>query len=154
MGSTSNFRVQGRNHQAFFRDYVQFDWDWNPDDSDFEYYEVMIKHETGDPNVEITEERWQTEETFIWWKITRNHYDESIVVHDMITGETIDLDTYDVLWNVEKDRISINRNVFPSDWKGIEVKLSGTQYKDSNNPSLPDKSTIQSLPIQYWSFDE
>ncbi len=155
-GDVTNFSVKGRNHESWIlgEDLVQYDWDWQPNDDEFEYYEIMIKHETGDPNAEITEERWETEESFLWWTWTVNHYDESVVAYDMLTGEIVDLDEEDVIWQVIEDRINIKRDAFPADWEGIEVKLSGTQYEDSSNPGHPDESTIQSLPIQYWSFDD
>lgn len=141
LGSTSAFSVEGRNILGW----TSFDWDWTPNDTDYEHYEIMIKHETGDPNAEIDEERWQTEEPFLWWTVTVDHFDEDIEVYDMLTGEVIDLDTWDVLWNAGEDIVSIDQDAFPSDWEGFEFKLSGTQEEGG---------TMQSLPIQYWSFDK
>nr|WP_279380044.1 TasA family protein [Sporosalibacterium faouarense] len=152
-GSVTNFSVKGINHRPLLRNLVTFDWDWNPDDSDYEFYEIMIKHETGDPNAQITEERWETEEPFLWWTIKTQHLSEDIEVYDMLTGEEVDLDKWDVIWDPSEDNISIAMSAFPSDWDGMEIKLSGTQYEDLNSPGNPEIDTIQSLPIQYWSFD-
>ena len=54
LGGNDRFSVEGYNTN----NYVNFDWDWTPNDTLLgEYYEIRIKHETGDTTTEIQELR-------------------------------------------------------------------------------------------------
>ncbi len=122
LGSTSSFNVEGYNTSS----QVNFDWDWTPDDSffGFEYYEIAIKHETGDTTTQIEEAR-----IFIFPN------------EQVISTDGIDEDDVSVNWG--SDIVRINRAAFPADWEGFEVRLSGHQ----------DGGTYETIPYQYWSLD-
>ncbi len=120
LGSTSNFSVKAYNDS----DYVNFDWDWEPNDSIYEYYRLEIKHHTGEPTTEIDAER-------IVILVDKNVYS----VDGIARGDVI------IDWS--EDIVKIKKSAFPSDWEGFEVKLSGKQNLRSE----------KSLPWQYWSLD-
>lgn len=121
LGATSIFSVEGYNSN----NYVNFDWDWTPNDNllGSEYYELRIKHETGDTTTEIEEIR-----IFIL-------FDEHVVSVDGIDEDDVSVD-----WS--QDIVRIRRNAFPSDWDGFEVELTGAQ-----NGRAPE-----TIPYQYFSL--
>ncbi|MGF7058951.1 TasA family protein [Brassicibacter mesophilus] len=123
LGNTPTFSVNAYNSD----NYVNFDWNWNPNDSYYEYYKLEIKHETGDVTTGIEEER-------VWLIV--NFYDETVSSLDGINASDVDVD-----WS--GDIVRIKKSAFPSEWEGFEVKISGMQ---NNRP-------IKSLPWKYWSLD-
>lgn len=123
LGSTSLFSVEGYNTS----NYTNFDWDWTPNDTLFgrEYYELRIKHETGDTTTQIQEKR-----IFI-------SFSERVVSTDGIDGRDVSVD-----W--DDDIVRINRNAFPAEWDGFEVELTGTQKN----------GVVKTIPYQYFSLAE
>lgn len=123
-GGRPTFSVVGYNTVS----QVCFDWNWDPEDTIYEYYKLEIKHETGIPTTTIEEER-------------------SIIVHPstrevIVSGDGIDRNDIIVDWN--GDVIKIKKSAFPSDWDGFEVRLSGKQLSNG---------TIKSIPYQWWSLN-
>ncbi|MTI69375.1 MAG: hypothetical protein FH751_03835 [Firmicutes bacterium] len=121
MGSTSLFSVTGYNNE----DYVNFDWDWDPDDSVREEYILKIKHETGDATTVTYEAR-------IWWKNS-----EWVYSLDGLNESDIEL-------LKGPDIIRIKKSAFPSTWEGFEVELTGRQS------FFEEYETIN---YNYWSLD-
>jgi hypothetical protein len=105
---------------------VNFDWDWTPDDRVLgsEYYELLIKHETGNPTTTVKEIR-----IFVF-------ADEQVISTDGIDESDVSVD-----WG--SDIVRINKNAFPSDWDGFEVQISGAQ---NGRP-------VQTIPYQYWTLN-
>lgn len=122
MGSAKGFSVDGYNTE----NYVNFDWDWKPDDISYEKYVITIKHETGDPTTQIEE-----------WRITL-FKGEKVVSTDGINKKDVDVD-----W--DGDIVKIKRTAFPKYWAGFEVKLGG------EHNSIPTPK-YEEIPYQYWSL--
>lgn len=121
LGDTNIFSVEGYNSNS----YVNFDWDWTPNDSLFgrEHYELRIKHETGDTTTEIEEIRIIV------------FFDEHVISVDGIDRNDVSVD-----WG--GDIVRIRRNAFPSNWDGFEVELTGAQ----------NGRTPETIPYQYFSL--
>ncbi len=120
LGSNDRFSVEGYNTSS----HVNFDWDWTPNDTFVgEYYELRIKHETGDTTTEIEEMR------ILIFPL------EHVISTDGIDGGDVSVD-----WG--GDIVKIRRNAFPAGWDGFEVELSGTQGDGS----------VQTIPYQYFSL--
>ena len=121
LGSTSLFSVEGYNSN----NHVNFDWDWTPNDSLFgsEYYELKIKHETGETTTNIEEIRIIL------------YTNEQVISVDGINKNDVSVD-----WG--EDLVRIRRSAFPSDWDGFEVQMTGAQ--NGNSP--------QTIPYQYFSL--
>lgn len=120
LGSTSSFSVAGYNSSS----HVSFDWDWTPNDFWSEYYQIDIKHHTGDSTTNIEE-----------WRIV------FLPGERVISTDGIDESDVSVDWG--SDIVRIDKSAFPSDWDGFEVKLSGEQ----------DGGSYESIGYQYWSLD-
>lgn len=120
--SSPTFSVAGYNTAS----QVCFDWDWDPNDLLREYYEIRIKHETGNVTTDAIESRIIIK------------FDEKVISTDGIDNSDVSVD-----WN--NDIVRINRNAFPSDWQGFEVELSGVQKLTS---------ATKTIPWQYWSLDK
>lgn len=120
LGSTSLFRIEGYNTNGW----VNFDWNWTPNDVLREEYLLKIKHHNGDATTTIYEAR-------IWWD--GREWVES----------TDGLDRDDVQLLVRDDVVRIRRSAFPEDWDGFEVELSGRQSGFVNR---------ETIPYQYWSL--
>lgn len=123
LGLAPNFSVVAYNDD----NYVNFDFDWEPNDLFYEHYKLEIKHETGDVTTGIEAER-------IWLFI--NFYNKEVTSLDGISRNDVDVD-----WN--RDIVKIKKSAFPDEWKGFEVKIYGMQ----------NLKPISSLPWQYWSLD-
>ena len=128
LGSTGypGFSVVGYNTPGK----VNFDWDWNPNDDrwygEYEYYELKIKHETGDSTTQI----YEASIKIIW----RNS-SELVVSCDGIDKNDVSVD-----WN--GDIVKIDRDAFPADWDGFEVNLGGMTWEGK----------YKEIPYQYWSL--
>lgn len=141
-GGRPTFSVEGYEEGGW----LCFDWDWDPSDdgwlSEREYYQIDIKHETGDPTTNVCEARVR------WWIFVNEG--ERVISVDGIDENDVRVD-----WS--SDIVKIRRSAFPSDWELIEVKLSGTQniswdeVDDVRNGEIPD--SVKTIPgYQPWYF--
>lgn len=126
--SNPSFSVEGWNDSMF----VNFDFNWHPNDALYERYYIEIKHEKGDVDNTIDAQRI----------IIAGPDSIQVEGTGPLTVNDIKVDWYD------KDVVSIRRNAFPSTWDGFEVKFSG-----SRTP-LIDLQTIKvnGSEYQYWSL--
>lgn len=123
-GGNPSFSVKGYNDDT----YVNFKYNWIPDDLAMEKYIISIKHETGDTTTTIKETRIVI-----------------LINEKVISTDGIDEDDVKVDWihNIVK----IKRSAFPAEWHGFEVKFEGEW-----SVLVPVYTGV--IPYQYWSLED
>lgn len=125
-----SFSVEGWNDSMF----VNFDFNWHPNDALYERYYIEIKHEKGDVDNTIDAQRI----------IIALPNSVQVEGTGPLTVDDIIVDWYD------DDVVSIRRDAFPSTWDGFEVKFSG-----SRTPFVDLQTIIvNGSEYQYWSLKD